>query len=160
MPVKHQEESEKWPKWTKPPYKTNHFNCHLNSYYLWSQNAEFPNSWGHHFRWLHISAPGRVAVSPFKLLTSETSASSPRLALAWKRSKVKRKRITRSPATKLDTKAVRNLEDAGCWMLERDHDDHNHVKSKSIDWWMTRSVYSSVRTWIRLRWLSMTFLNW
>ena len=58
MPV--QEESEKWPKWPKwpkPPYKTNHFNCHLNSYYLWSQNAEFPNSWGHHFRWLHISAP-------------------------------------------------------------------------------------------------------
>lgn len=49
------------------------------------------------------------------VLTSETSASSPRLALAWKRSKVKRKRITRSPATKLDTKAVRNLEDAGCW---------------------------------------------
>lgn len=46
---------------------------------------------------------------PSQPTASETTANSPKDGRAWKRSKVTSNKITNSPATKLDKKAVKNL---------------------------------------------------
>ena len=159
IPVNHQEESEKW-QWPKTPYKTNHFNCHWNSYYLWSQNAEFPTSSGHHFRYtfqppaaLRFPRSGRSGAH----LRDQRQLPEARPCL--EAIPGEEKEDHQKPSHQIGHQS--REEPGGCWMLERDHDDqslyipfdgHGKIGKTWFSWTVEQWWNTSLGWWFQPSW--------